>query len=125
MDAVDPVVKELEDLEEKLRSARKAAVASEATEKDHADLKLIEQEHLAAQLRMRRPEGNKTSTPLSDLKKKQDRKLDEALKDSFPSSDPVSFVQAAPIKQEDRGLPEVKLAEQQAQARTKAAAKSE
>jgi hypothetical protein len=36
-----------------------------------------------------------------------DGKLDKALKDSFPGSDPVSFVEAAPIKDGDRALPTV------------------
>jgi hypothetical protein len=33
-----------------------------------------------------------------------DGKLDRALEDSFPSSDPVSFVQAAPVKKADESL---------------------
>ena len=37
-----------------------------------------------------------------------DRKLDAALKESFPGSDPVSFVQAAPVKPHDEELTSVK-----------------
>ena len=39
------------------------------------------------------------------LKAKIDDKLDQALKDSFPASDPVSFLQPAPVKDGDRKLP--------------------
>jgi hypothetical protein len=53
-----------------------------------------------------------------------DKKLDEALKGTFPGSDPVSFVEAAPVKEHDRSLPDVKLAEQQAPEKTRAARKS-
>jgi hypothetical protein len=37
----------------------------------------------------------------SDAKRKIDDKLDEALKDSFPSSDPVAFLEPAPDTPED------------------------
>ena len=35
-------------------------------------------------------------------KAKLDEKLDQALKDSFPASDPVSFLEPAPVKDADR-----------------------
>jgi hypothetical protein len=38
------------------------------------------------------------------LKAKIDDKLDQALKDSFPASDPVSFLEPAPLKDGDRKL---------------------
>ena len=41
------------------------------------------------------------------LKAKIDDKLDQALQDSFPASDPVSFLQPAPVKNGDRKLPVV------------------
>ena len=41
------------------------------------------------------------------LKAKLDDKLDQALQDSFPASDPVSFLQPAPVKDGDRKLPVV------------------
>ena len=66
-----------------------------------ADLKLLEQEVVAEKLKAKRPEPS-TKAPTS-----VDGKLDKALKDSFPGSDPVSFVQAAPIKDGDRALPTV------------------
>jgi hypothetical protein len=41
------------------------------------------------------------------LKARVDDKLDQALKDSFPASDPVAFIEPAPVKQGDRTLPTV------------------
>ena len=41
------------------------------------------------------------------LKARIDDKLDQALKDSFPASDPVSFLEPAPMKDSDRKLPTV------------------
>jgi hypothetical protein len=41
------------------------------------------------------------------LKAKLDDKLDQALQDSFPASDPVSFLEPAPVKDGDRKLPVV------------------
>jgi hypothetical protein len=35
-----------------------------------------------------------------------DDKLDQALRDSFPASDPVSFIEPGPVKDSDRKLPE-------------------
>ena len=44
------------------------------------------------------------------LKAEVDDKLDQALRDSFPASDPVSFIEPAPVKDGDRKLPVVKAA---------------
>ena len=44
------------------------------------------------------------------LKAKIDDKLDQALQDSFPASDPVSFLQPVPMKNGDRKLPVVEAA---------------
>ena len=44
------------------------------------------------------------------LKAQIDDKLDQALKDSFPASDPVSFLQPVPMKDSDRKLPAVEAA---------------
>jgi hypothetical protein len=38
------------------------------------------------------------------LKARVDDKLDQALADTFPASDPVSFIQPAPVKPGDRKL---------------------
>ena len=119
---------EIEDIEQKLDSARRAAAAPKATEREKADLKLIEQEYLAAESKARRAETShgtgKAEDRGSSPKKKLDNKLDQALKESFPGSDPVSFVQAAPVKDEDRALPAVKVAEQQQPEKTQAAKES-
>ena len=44
------------------------------------------------------------------LKAEVEDKLDEALRDSFPASDPVSFIEPGPLKDGDRNLPVVKAA---------------
>jgi hypothetical protein len=44
------------------------------------------------------------------LKDEVEDKLDEALRDSFPASDPVSFIEPGPVKDGDRNLPVVKAA---------------
>lgn len=126
MSAIERMQKELEDIELKLGSARKAAAAPDATEKNKADLRLIEQEYLAAQGKARRAEAGRASAgkaddPPTDPRKKLDKKLDEALKGSFPGSDPVSFVEAAPVKEQDRSLPDVEVAERQQPEKTQAA----
>lgn len=112
MSAIDAMRKELDDIEAKLASARKAAAAPDASEADKANLKLIEQEYLAAQAKARRAEtgsasAGKADDHPADPNKKLDKKLDEALESSFPGSDPVSFVEAAPVKEQDRSLPGV------------------
>ncbi len=82
----------LSDLNDKLQNAKDAAKTDGAGDREKADLKLIEQEVTAEKLKAkRRPQQQK---PASSA----DEKLDKALKDSFPGSDPVSFVEAAPKK---------------------------
>jgi hypothetical protein len=44
------------------------------------------------------------------LKAEVEDKLDQALRDSFPASDPVSFIEPGPVKDGDRNLPVVKAA---------------
>jgi hypothetical protein len=44
------------------------------------------------------------------LKAEVDDKLDQALRDSFPASDPVSFLEPGPAKDGDRKLPLAKAA---------------
>lgn len=89
----------LSDLNDKLQNARHAAKTGDAGEREKADLKLLEQQVAAEKLKARRPPTHKQKAE-SDV----DEKLDKALKDSFPGSDPVSFVEAAPIKPGDRKL---------------------
>ena len=91
----------LEELDEKLDGAKKAATADGAGALAQADLKLLEQEVVAEKMKAKRPESP------SEQPTSIDGKLDKALKDSFPGSDPVSFVEAAPINDEDRALPTV------------------
>lgn len=91
----------LKDLTDKLQGAEEAASADGAGALAKADLKLLEQEVVAEKLKAKRPAPS-TKAPTS-----VDGKLDKALKDSFPGSDPVSFVQAAPIQDGDRALPTV------------------
>jgi hypothetical protein len=88
----------LSDLNDKLQNAKEAAKAGDAGEREKADLKLLEQQVAAEKMKAKRPpEEHKAESNV-------DEKLDKALKDSFPGSDPVSFVEAAPVKPDDRKL---------------------
>jgi hypothetical protein len=88
----------LDDLKDKLQGAKRSAHMPNASERDKADLRLLEQEVMAEKLKARRPAKKKAEAPADDV----DAKLDKALKDSFPGSDPISFVQAAPVRRRDR-----------------------
>lgn len=88
----------LSDLNDKLQNARQAAKTGDAGEREKADLKLLEQQVAAEKLKAKRPPQKQKA------ESEVDEKLDSALKDSFPGSDPVSFVEAAPIKPDDRKL---------------------
>ena len=117
--------KELEDVELKLAGARQAAAAPDASERDKADLKLMEQECIAARREAYRPRGSgNDAKQATDAKQELDNKLDEALNQSFPGSDPVSFTEPTAVKEADRSLPEVKLADQQAPQKAAAAKKA-
>lgn len=111
---MDSARTELKDNVEKLRNAKKVAAAPTASERDAADLKILEQEVQAQRLQVKREAGKDseaatvTAKPGEPAEKVLDRKLDAALKESFPGSDPVSFVQAAPVKPEDEQLTSVK-----------------
>jgi hypothetical protein len=126
MSSSDVMQKELADIEQKLASARQAADAPGASERDKADLKLLEQEYLAARRKAYREAGSSGTggQQPSGTKQKVDKKLDEALEASFPGSDPVSFAEPAPVTEKDRSLPEVKLADQQAPQKAAAARKT-
>ncbi|MFZ5622890.1 MAG: hypothetical protein ACOY71_00495 [Gemmatimonadota bacterium] len=99
MTAKDRVRQELEDKALKVQNAREAAAAPDASERERADLKLMEQELLAERQKAKRGEH---SAKAKDAPDTEDKKLDAALKDSFPGSDPVSFLEAAP-KPEPKG----------------------
>ena len=94
---------ELSDLKDKVQNAKQAANAADAGDREKADLKLLEQEAAAKKLKAKRPTQPAKTPAEGDV----DARLDKALKDSFPGSDPVSFVEAAPIKKHDRDLPTV------------------
>ena len=89
----------LTDLKDKLQNAKETAESDGASDREKADLKLLHQEVTAEKLKAERPAPAKKPAA-SDV----DAKLDKALKDSFPGSDPVSFLEAAPIKKADRSL---------------------
>lgn len=93
-----PAKAKVADLEEKAGQARAAANSDGASKRDKADLKLLEQEVAGEKMRRRHPPKPVTTPTTADAK------LDKALKDSFPGSDPVSFVQAAPVKEGDLPL---------------------
>jgi hypothetical protein len=88
----------LSDLNAKVKNAKDTARGGAAGDREKADLKLLEQEVAAEKMKAKRP-----PTPQKKAES-VDAKLDKALQDSFPGSDPVSFVEAAPIKKQDRKL---------------------
>ena len=108
MTKTEQLMQERDDLKAKLANAGKAA---DASERETSDRKMMEQELLALEQRIAREETGKSDAvgeKPGSLTEKMDRKLDAALKDSFPGSDPVSFIVAAPVKQGDETLTEVK-----------------
>jgi hypothetical protein len=122
------VVKELEDLEVKADNAREVAARPAATARDKSDLKIIEQELMAAQNQAKHADHatrQERKPEPTDPVKKVDLKLDAALKESFPGSDPVSMVQAAPVTEHDAELPSVKAAEHQQPEKTAKAKRSQ
>lgn len=99
MTRVDPARKEeLKDKAEKVKDARQAAEAPDASDRARADLKLLEQDLVAERMkadREARGEGHASSRqPQSS--DPVDKKLDAALKASFPGSDAVSSLEPAP-----------------------------
>ena len=56
----------------------------------------------------RRRKAAKTVSPRSLERRVQDA-IDDALADSFPASDPISFLQASPIRTGDQELSTVKI----------------
>jgi hypothetical protein len=88
----------LTDLKAKVKNAKDTAEGGASDAREQADLKLLEQEVAAEKMKAKRPPAPQKKADSVDAK------LDKALKDSFPGSDPVSFVEAAPIKKDDRKL---------------------
>ena len=103
MTKTEQLMQERDDLQAKIASARESDGASE---REASDLKMMEQELLALEQRISRaesspsPESRDKGKTLS-ADDKLEKKLDAALKDSFPGSDPVSFIEAAPVKPND------------------------
>lgn len=108
MTKTEQLMQERDDLKAKIESAGTPGVASE---RETSDLKMMEQELMALEQRIGREETVKTEAlagkPGSQTEK-LDRKLDAALKDSFPGSDPVSFLEATPVKPGDESFTEAK-----------------
>ncbi len=89
-------VNELDDLKHKAKGAKDAAKHPQASERDKADHKILEQQAAAKKLEIEHPpKPSKNGDHV-------DAKLDKALKDSFPGSDPVSFTQAAPAPKDPK-----------------------
>jgi hypothetical protein len=80
------------------KSAAETSPPPKSVDRKRADRKIHEQKKAGAELSARHAHSRKPPTP-----SKVDAQLDKALKDSFPSSDPVSFLEAAPLKQHDKG----------------------
>jgi hypothetical protein len=76
----------------KAESARKAAASEGAGDREKADLRLLEQKEVAESLRAKRADRGSRKTI------SRETKLDQALQDTFPGSDPISFVGAAPSR---------------------------
>jgi hypothetical protein len=53
------------------------------------------------------------------LKASIEQKLDQALEDTFPASDPVAFIVPAPAKGGDRKLPVIKAADEARKSRAR------
>jgi hypothetical protein len=94
---------ELKDKAEKLQSAQEHAAKPRASARDKADLKMMEQDFQAQRLkgdRLAKQPGKARNRPMTPADKKE-KKLDDALVDSFPGSDPVSFTASVPGKKGD------------------------
>jgi len=87
----------LRDLNDKLQNTKDVARTEDPGKRDKADRKLLEQEIAAEKLKANRPAPTKKKAESA-----VEEKLDKALNDSFPGSDPVSFIEAAPMKKHDR-----------------------
>jgi len=106
MTKTEQLMQERDDLKAKIASASKVSGTSQ---REVSDLKMMEQELLALEQRIGREKTAGTAgTKPTSLSEKMDKKLDAALKDSFPGSDPVSFIEATPVQPGDESLTAVK-----------------
>jgi hypothetical protein len=103
----DPVRQaEVKDKAEKVSNARQAAKAPDASERDRADLKLLEQDLIAEKKKEERAAASDSLVrPKLKPTDSVDKKLDAALKDSFPGSDAVSSLEPDPPKPDVRQKP--------------------
>jgi len=94
MTRTEQLMQERDDLKTKIASAN---ASSGMSDREASDLKMMEQELLALEQRIAREDSGKSAKdkPRSG-NDKIDSKLDAALKDSFPGSDPVSSIEPAP-----------------------------
>ena len=95
MTKIEMLMQERDDLQAKITSARESRGSSE---REASDLKMMEQELLALEQRIGRSDTVKsknTGEPTSKTEQMEE-KLDDALRDSFPGSDPVSTIEPAP-----------------------------
>ncbi len=106
MTKTEQLMQERDDLKAKVASASKVDATSQ---REVSDLKMMEQELLALEQRIGREKTADTAgAKPASLTEKMDKKLDAALKDSFPGSDPVSFIEATPVQPGDESLTAVK-----------------
>lgn len=94
-------VRELHDAREKLGNARRTTQSGRAGKRAKADLKLLEQAAAGKKLKAAHAVRHERKMALrgkAGTGKDVESKLDRALKDSFPGSDPVSSLEAAPRK---------------------------
>jgi hypothetical protein len=104
MTETEELMQERDDLQAKIGSARSAAKATGASEREKSDLMMLEQKLQALEQRIAHTaaavasKGDKPKSSADTMEKK----LDGALKDSFPGSDPVAFIEGAPSKPADR-----------------------
>lgn len=103
MTKTEMLMQERDDLQAKIASARESRGSSE---REASDLKMMEQELLALEQRIGRTDTAKPessgSSKLASKTEKMEKKLDDALRDSFPGSDPVSTIEPAPSPPQDK-----------------------
>lgn len=93
MTRTEQLMQERDDLKTKIASAN---ASSGMSDREASDLKMMEQELLALEQRIAREDSGKSKDKPRSGNDKIDSKLDAALKDSFPGSDPVSSIEPAP-----------------------------
>jgi len=95
MTRTEQLMQERDDLKAKIASAN---ASSGMSEREASDLKMMEQELLALEQRIGREESSPSGKSKARSSSDKDSKLDAALEDSFPGSDPVSSIEPAPRK---------------------------